>query len=57
MLLYQMAKMMSVYWTLRKQLFGWNQETARHVASHPVIIMLSRKLDAECDQQVTVISW
>jgi len=31
------------------------QRTARRVASHPVVIALCRKLDAECDRQATVV--
>jgi len=32
---------------------GWHQQTAQCIASHPVIIVLCTKLDAECDLQVT----
>jgi len=34
---------------------GGHQRTARRVASHPVVIVLCTKLDAECDRQATVV--
>jgi len=34
---------------------GWHQRTARRVSSHPVVILLCIKLDAECDRQATVV--
>jgi len=34
---------------------GWHRQTARRVASHPVVIVLRRKLIAECDRQATVV--
>jgi len=34
---------------------GRQQRTARRVASHPVVIVLCTKPDAECDRQATVV--
>jgi len=36
---------------------GRHQWTVRCIASHPVIIVLCTKLDAECDRQATVVGW
>jgi len=40
---------------LETSLIDWHQRTARRVASHPVVIVLCTKLDAECDPQATVV--
>jgi len=42
----------SVHWCT---ILGWHQWTPWRVASHPVIIVLCTKLDAECDRQATVV--
>jgi len=38
-----------------KKSLGWQQQAARRIVSHPVVIVLCTKLDADCDWQATVV--